>query len=230
MGTKADKSHGLPCNHLERYAAQCSTIADFDFLKLPPEIRNQIYEFALVRDTAIEIWSQAISHAAGLWRKEKHPKYPVYEEALDRWMDASVNKLGRHSSEEVIVNGAEIKEQRIQWSSSVDGRSLNLLFTNRVISSEASSIFYSQNRFGDCFGWDWRMFESFLERIGPLNRAYLCDLHIQVGPVPRPYINTGSFCEWCNSWLDTHNAERSLYWAGRCRRSLSIKTISTPYH
>ncbi|CZR60672.1 uncharacterized protein PAC_10568 [Phialocephala subalpina] len=132
-----------------------------NFLSLPREIRDEIYELALVSTSPIIVWK-------GHWKY--HPSYEIPGPEFNAdgsWTGPHlcINVRWRWTDEEAI-------------SASLRALDLNIIFCNKTVSHEAAQVFYAKNTFS-FMGWhNWDLIVSWLEAIGPTNRNSLVSMEI----------------------------------------------------
>ncbi|TVY45987.1 hypothetical protein LCER1_G008568 [Lachnellula cervina] len=147
------------CTALIRYVAEDSrpprprNQPRLSFLSLPREIRDKIYEIALVSNSSIIVWK-------GKWETDLLPQV---EEGPRPWP------------------WSRIRWRAIDHDASTASlRSLNLklLFCNKVIGHEAAMVFYNKNTFAFLGEHDWDPVVHWLGRIGPRNRDSIVSLDV----------------------------------------------------
>lgn len=135
----------------------------FRFLDLPPELRDEIYDLALV-DSEIAIVSTLRKHRRsvergtitceiGTWYYGKRKPHSYSPWTSNHRNDREITVLGR-SRKEMIPN---------------------ILAVNKQIREEASSILYKQEFFFE----DMAALHTFVTSIGPYNRRLLSDVVVK---------------------------------------------------
>jgi hypothetical protein len=126
------------------------------FLSLPRELRDQIYEDALVSSHLIFAW------------------YGSYEtEPIDELQESGLWDIG------MSIGYFELHPS---WSTeSVKHLSMNLLRCgNQQVAFEAAEIFYGKNTFNFLGDHEWHYIVSWLDQIGHRNRSHLSKIEIEV--------------------------------------------------
>ena len=123
----------------------------FPLLKLPPEIRNRIWKYTLVKDGEVEI------------RPFKPP--------------CLMKRMVRSR----LRSGKELKSHGIDDEQRFNTTSLALTFASHQLYQEATFIYYSKNTFAFDNSWYpyllHQVFEHFVEAIGPQNARCITAVH-----------------------------------------------------
>ena len=123
----------------------------FPLLKLPPEIRNRIWRYTLVKDGEVEI------------RPYKRP--------------CLMKKMARSR----LRSGKELQWHGIDDERRFNTTSLALTFASRQLYQEANFIYYSKNTFALDNSWYpfelHQVFRSFAAAIGPRNASCITAVH-----------------------------------------------------
>jgi hypothetical protein len=148
-----------------------------DFSEFPPEIRNEIYHYALVLPIPVR---PTLTHRRDhLEDGSRAMIQPMITYRLRSKLDADA----LHNDEISLARNRDLEDYpRI---------SIGLLRSNKAIYEEARFIVYSKNKFQffhstvghHCgihasYGREWRVFEAFLKRIGDQNANYIRFLYI----------------------------------------------------
>ncbi|KAF4636076.1 hypothetical protein G7Y89_g2021 [Cudoniella acicularis] len=128
------------------------------FLSLPREIRDKIYDLALVSASPIIIWK-------GSWKCEFHYLPKLKGEV---WPG-----LKRFSS---AIHWRSIDQEAI--SASLRLRDVNLILCNKTVSYEAALVLYAKNTFSFLGEHNWDPIASWLETIGAANPNSLVSMEI----------------------------------------------------
>jgi hypothetical protein len=129
----------------------------FPLLQLPRELRDRIYEYALVdgQDLAISIGSTRKRY--DLWRNEEPPFQKKYSDFISDPIHRTsfACTLERRNFTYVNGNGLACFEMKVSaWDEIRSEPELSLFHTNRQCYQEASDIFYSKNLFSFDVGLD----------------------------------------------------------------------------
>jgi len=129
------------------------------FLRLSAEIRNIIYDFALVKNDPINFWpaSEDVDITAG----------PRASRAT------GVNGGPRYYSGDTMPVAAEILAMRQRLA-------VNLLRTCKTINAEATAVFYGGNDFRFTMEDGWVPLHHFLTTIGKQNRGHIKSVSVFV--------------------------------------------------
>ncbi|KAF7854587.1 hypothetical protein EAF04_010396 [Stromatinia cepivora] len=119
------------------------------FLSLPPELRDTIYELALIAPVSVIAWSDI----------------PGLE--LPKWHDD--NRL---------ISDYDRSWGPFTESLSVKHLTANLLKCHPLISREAATIYYGRNTFLFTGNFTWTTVMNWLDEIGPLNCSHLTELDL----------------------------------------------------
>ncbi|TVY45387.1 hypothetical protein LOCC1_G006355 [Lachnellula occidentalis] len=125
------------------------------FLSLPREIRDEIYNMALISASPIIVWK-----AEWEWDIQYFPP-------LDgpRWPEVSTRIRWRLVDQEAI-------------STSLQSLDMNIILCNKIVGREAAKVFYRKNTFSFLGKHNWDPIVSWLESIGAANRNSLLSLEI----------------------------------------------------
>ena len=137
---------------------QCHVQQNSPFLDLPAEIRNQIYQLALISPSPIDLWPR--QHITGL---EHFTKDAVLQERYSRWEPQRGRRALRN---DYIYDELEFRVQHdlVQVRTQL---ATGLLGTCKQIHVEAANYFWGDNtwRFSDDEEWEGLL--RFLLSIGP---------------------------------------------------------------
>jgi hypothetical protein len=130
------------------------------FLSLSREIRDEIYDLALVSTSPIIVWK-------GEWKSDYH-YYPETE--------GMIPFSSRLSS---VIHWQEVDYEAT--SASLQPLAANLILCNKTVSHEAARVFYTKNTFCFLGQHNWDPIVPWLESIGPTNRSSLSSIEISAG-------------------------------------------------
>lgn len=133
------------------------------FLSLSREIRDEIYDLALVSTSPIIVWKG---------EGKMSYRYQAESEGVGprAWPWAGVRPPPS------IVPWQEVDREAI--SASLQPLAVNLIFCNKTVSHEAARVFYAKNTFSFLGKHNWDPIVSWLEIIGPANRNSLISIEI----------------------------------------------------
>ncbi|KAH6677606.1 hypothetical protein B0J14DRAFT_584710 [Halenospora varia] len=145
------------CTDLIRYVARnrLRNSPPLTFLSLPREIRDKIYDLALVSVSPIIAWK-------GSWKFELH-YFPKPEGQLVPDLSSCIR--WRNIDQEAI-------------SASLRPVNVKLILCNKTVSHEAALVFYRKNTFSFLGEHNWDPIVSWLEAIGAENRNSLLLMEI----------------------------------------------------
>ncbi|CAD6583069.1 MAG: hypothetical protein ASARMPREDX12_001161 [Alectoria sarmentosa] len=119
----------------------------FDLMKLPPELRVKIYEYALVRDV-IRIVSTV--HPLEALHPKRDKEVETYYEDRNPKKSMRLRSTREHAKDIKYVWGKQVAD-RVLWSYGIQPSNnpplVNIFLMNRKVYSEAWPIFYEQNAF-----------------------------------------------------------------------------------
>ena len=144
-------------------SSSCSQKNRANFLVLPREARDLVYELSLVASSPIVVWSAKETCKTSA-------DYPPYDQ---------------NNYENPIRDPRDFFVYGLKWDheamiSSVQNLALSLFRCNRIIAPEAVSTFYGKNTFSFLGAHDWVPIISWLDRISETNRGYLTNLEASV--------------------------------------------------
>ena len=132
-----------------------STCSQTNFFTLSREIRDSIYELALLSSSPIIAWCGMPLEDLELWQHNSSTaKVPI---PLDEYKSHTL------SIEQLVPN---------------------LLRCNGTVAREAALAFYSKNTFRFLGDWTWDTVVSWLEAIGERNRGYLTSIEVTMRKPP----------------------------------------------
>jgi len=129
------------------------------FFSLSKEIRDQIYDYALVSTSSIIVWKG----------KMEDEFLAMYEGPRRIWWGHPLSRL--------MWRVASHKETAV----SLCNLSLNLLFSSKAVSQEAAMVFYNKNTFAFEGDHNWDPVVRWLKTIGTNNRNSLAILEAHAG-------------------------------------------------
>ncbi|KAI9665027.1 MAG: hypothetical protein M1821_006475 [Bathelium mastoideum] len=138
-------------------------------LALPREIRDQIYELALISDLPIIVWS-------GGWQADA-PKLPLHQ----KW----AWDLGQRAGEPNCPFPCQRVANKTAVKHSLQFLAFNILLSHPMLSREAAGFFYQKNTFQFLGSHNWDPIAAWLNNIGRYNRSFLTVLDIEVPRLDR---------------------------------------------
>lgn len=185
----------------------------FDFMKLPPELRITIYEYALVRDV-IRIVSTV--HPIGALS-------PLYFNSAENFYEDHNPKGSmrlRSTREEYenvkYVSGEKVADQ-ILWSYGIQPTNsplVNIFLLNRQVYSEAWPIFYEQNAFSFAMpGNTVKSAENCLRFLYDRPHhalRHIREMHLIIGNTPQHPIHLNLYCGAWQHLLEEINRYLSI--------------------
>ncbi|KAL8731676.1 MAG: hypothetical protein Q9166_003255 [cf. Caloplaca sp. 2 TL-2023] len=145
---------------------------DSPFFRLPPEIRNRIYETALIKPGSIDLYPSASVCNVPQMRclVKNDPDYlPLKTHVLMRELDRRSRKLGPADN--------SFRIQKDLWYVRTN-LAAGVLRTCRRAYFEAAGIFYARNIWRSSHGHDWHILLRFLITIGPRARSWIQNLEV----------------------------------------------------
>ncbi|KAH8650964.1 hypothetical protein BGZ60DRAFT_534142 [Tricladium varicosporioides] len=149
------------CTDLIRYLApnRFPNSPPLTFLSLPREIRDKIYDLALVSSSNIVVWD-------GKWKSET--RYISKDGSGALWF--------AHLHRDWTLRWRNVDQEAI--SSTLRPLAVKILLCNKVVSHEAALVFYSKNTYSFMGEHNWDPVVAWLEMIGPKNRNLLVSMEI----------------------------------------------------
>jgi hypothetical protein len=129
------------------------------FLSLPREIRDEIYEVALVSASPIIVWKGSVH-----W---KHHACTFY--------DGRGNPCTKLDSEKSLPK--RCVDEKIM-AASLQSLVVNIILCNKVVNHEAAMVFYKRNTFSFLGDHNWDSIVSWLRTIDAVNRNYLASMEM----------------------------------------------------
>ena len=160
------------------------------FLDLPPEIRNQIYDLALIKDAPINLCPPSTISRKNSIMAEKVSVLPEYEVFRTPKLTRELQR--RERSLEPFGSSFRLQKDLLYVRQQL---APGLLQTCRQINTESAGYFYSRNTWQFMEDEDWSVFFRFLITIGPQNRAHIKNLEVfaPIAGVPKQYEHLSAY-------------------------------------
>lgn len=153
------------------------------FLELPAEIRNQIYDLALIKDAPMNLCPLFTTSVNNSIMREVVSVLSEYEDFRTSKVTRDIER--REQSFKPSGSSFRLQKDLLYVRKQL---APGLLQTCRQIHSEAAGVFYSGNTWQFLYDEDWHLFFRFLDTIGPINRALIKNLEVYAplaeGPIP----------------------------------------------